>query len=102
MHILPIPAVRYFHDGETYTATFTVRANRAETRALFGRTRRAYRAQRALVRELTDSGTLAPGGCDCRHCRNDWDCCGRFILSFTEMRRARRGFTVTQTFDRNV
>lgn len=73
-----------------------IRANRKELAQLFGRRRSHIRARVALKQELINSGALQPLGCDCSHCRNDWDCCGNMTVSFTRFRRVRRGFLIIQ------
>lgn len=40
---------------------------------------RRNRTRRALRRALIEEGYLPSPGCDCAHCANGWDCCGRMV-----------------------
>ena len=37
------------------------------------------RTLRGIRRELIADGVLPEPGCDCAHCANGWDCCGRMV-----------------------
>lgn len=84
-----------YPDGDGQTTRYLFRA----------RTRdypRTAAQQRRLLEYLTDEGVIEPQGCDCHHCRMDWDCCGRLFVSYTRIDRTRRGFAITQHYSRNV
>lgn len=84
---------------ETNMQHVHVRLSRRERRALSaGR----LSVRDAVIRELTARGVLDTGGCDCSHCRNDWDCCGRFIVSGRRTRNTRRGLSVVTYYTRNI
>jgi hypothetical protein len=61
-----------------------------------------WRSKRQLTDFLVECGRLRPAGCDCSHCRADWDCCGSMIVSFRTVKRVRRGLKITTHFSRNV
>lgn len=91
--------VRYDESGDDTRVEVTrFRANKRETDRIL----HDSEARHALHRKLVDDGTLAPSGCDCYHCQQDWDCCGNFFTHGATYRRASRGFTATQTFQRNI
>lgn len=62
------------------------------------------RARKAglTVATLRDAGIVERPGCDCRHCANDWDCCGRMVPGRVTIERVRRGFRVSQQYSRNI
>ena len=55
-----------------------------------------------MTRQLQENGKIAPYGCDCRICRNDGDCCGRFTLSSMKSVLAGDRLIVLQRFYRNL
>ena len=83
------------NDYDSATRTLRFRANRKETK-------NALAHPVTLTRSLVDRGELQGYGCDCTHCRNDWDCCGRMTVSGNSITRVRRGFVITQHLSRNV
>lgn len=60
-------------------------------------------SRRWFVLELIGTGELdQPGRCQCSHCLNDWDCCGRLVPGTIKVQPRRGGLYVVQTYDRNV
>lgn len=52
---------------------------------------RENRTRRALLRAMIEANYLPqPGRCDCSHCANDWDCCGRLFPSRVTLRNVNR------------
>lgn len=52
---------------------------------------RENRTRRAMLRAMIAAGYLPqPGRCDCSHCANDWDCCGRLFPSRVTLRSVNR------------
>mgnify|MGYP007060693973 FL=1 len=59
--------ITYRSNGDdVHIQSRTVRASAREMKGV---------SLRTLARDLD----LLPYGCDCSHCRNDWDCCGRLF-----------------------
>lgn len=58
--------------------------------------------RREFTRRMQDAGFVDTFGCDCAHCRNDWDCCGRLFLSSVEVIPSRKGVKVVQHYGRNI
>lgn len=56
----------------------------------------------ALETSLLERGLIQPYGCDCAHCRNDWDCCGRLYPAHVTAKRVRGGIRITQSYYRNI
>lgn len=92
--ILPA-VVRYTEDGNDATRTVRIACNARDRRAIL-------RNRARFARELRDAGHVMPPGCDCRHCRNDWDCCGRMVPGSVRIFPARRGVVAVQYFARNI
>ena len=55
-----------------------------------------------MTRQLQENGEIASYGCDCRICRTDGDCCGRFTLSSMKSVLAGNRLIVLQRFYRNL
>lgn len=60
------------------------------------------RTRRELAVELKIDGTLEGEGCQCSHCRNDWDCCGRMVPGRVEIRARPGGLVAVQHYSRNI
>jgi hypothetical protein len=93
------PQVRFDDvQGDDYkTTTHLIKLSKRERDEL------AKMKPRNFIKDLTEMGVLQPYGCDCTHCRNDWDCCGRFTLSYNQVKPAgKRHLKVQQVFTRNL
>lgn len=67
------------------------------------RDRKGYLKNRKfLIDGLMDSGDLIPTRCDCTHCLNDWDCCGRLIGYQPKVIPVKGGVLVRQYAARNL
>lgn len=88
-------AVSNNDEDETHRVSFRVRLNARDRK-------QALRSQYTTRMLLQDAGYIREYGCNCRHCRNDWDCCGNLFPSYVEIKPAKRGIKVTQHYLRNV
>lgn len=80
-----------YTDDETAHSYRTVRVPKVKTR-------------RALMFALRDLGQLETG-CDCSHCRRDYDCCGRMYPArhrVTHYSRRTGTARIRTTFERNI
>lgn len=78
-------ARREFHgdDGDSLKLAVSVPVSRGMIRE--------NRTRRAVLRAMIAAGYLPqPGRCDCSHCANDWDCCGRLFPSRVTLRNVNR------------
>lgn len=64
---------------------------------------RTWRRLGSFQDALIERGLVQAPGCRCRHCLNDWDCCGRMVPGAVLIERiGRLALRVTQPFSRNV
>lgn len=89
--------------------SFLLRASKREAGRLLQRRRRYRHGGPTFTRmapeletELLERGLIQPYGCDCAHCRNDWDCCGRLFPAHVTAKRVRGGIRITQSYYRNI
>lgn len=54
------------------------------------------------LNHVVKSGLIQPYGCDCYHCRNDWDCCGNFVVGSNRLFFAGDRMIVLQRLSRNL
>lgn len=93
MRVLP-QRVHWFDEDSNVTTTLVTM--NASTRAFLLRNRR-----RAL--DIFQSwDVVSRPGCECSHCLNDYDCCGRMVLTALDLRPAKGGVYVAQYRVRNV
>ena len=52
--------------------------------------------------DALDAADFFPSRCDCYHCSNDWDCCGRLVASWRSVEYRKGGIVVTQHLIRNI
>ena len=83
----------YYTDGEHAVKTLSIRCNK---------TTAAYLMDRETLPAMIEEGLIAPYGCHCSHCLNDWDCCGNMFVWRNKIKRTRRGVKITQYFSRNI
>ena len=62
----------------------------------------ALRNRRDFATMLAEYGYVDEPGCDCSHCANDWDCCGRMVPQRARVVPARHGVRIEQAYHRNV
>ena len=60
------------------------------------------KSRREFILELMGTGEIRNSGCDCSHCLNDWDCCGRMTLDGTQLDVPRHGLRIIQHVSRNI
>lgn len=82
-------SIAYRNGDDVHTRSLTVRASARELKGL------------NLYSVAYDLG-LTPYGCNCSHCRNDWDCCGRLFPAHHKVERMKRGFRVVTEYQRNI
>ena len=90
---VPAPKGRSHWDGEeeVYTLVQYARVSRKEKR-------------RYGLWKVAKMLHLVPErfGCDCYHCQQDWDCCGRLYPATARVRDTRRGVRVELVHYRNI
>lgn len=101
------PYFTYAQDGDGGAETFLVRANKRDARRMvrtveYRPGRFTTRMDPALEQELLDRGLIQPYGCECSHCLNGWDCCGRLFPAIVNARIVRGGIRITQSYPRNI
>lgn len=85
-------------DDDSATMRFGFRMRSADISAIT----RNRRAMYAFVRAQQAGGMLPEFGCNCSHCQNDWDCCGRMVAHYAKASRVKRHLVITFHYCRNV
>ncbi|USV40954.1 hypothetical protein [Xanthomonas phage BUDD] len=83
---------------ETIVRHILVSLNARKRKAILKNRKSRYR----FIRELQASGIVERGGCQCSHCMNDWDCCGRWFMSHAKIIPAPKGVFIAKTYQRNI
>ena len=87
--------VRNNDEDDTKRVSFRIRLTASDRK-------QALRHRYTMFMLLKDCNYIQEQGCDCRHCMNDWDCCGNLYPSTVKVEPAKRGIKVTQFYARNI
>lgn len=60
------------------------------------------KTRRKFLDTLIENATVDFPGCNCNHCQNDWDCCGKLVPRYPRMVLVNGGVKVVQYYVRNI
>lgn len=86
-----------YHD-EQVERHILVSLNARERKAILKNRKTRYN----FIRKLRDAGIVEHSGCQCGHCMNGWDCCGRWFMSRAKIIPAPKGVYIVKTYERNI